>query len=485
MLSKKWQEIIVLFVFLSTSAIGFLTFGNFSLDLEEIFALTYAKDINSLNYIEYLNGDLGNPPLFFFLLKPWAMISESEAWLRLLPFVFYSASILVLKKILPKLSNSTQIKTMVIVAFLGVGAYLYIRFNLRAYSLLLLTSLLTIYFTFKILSENSNRKDSLILILIMTIGINSHYIYWLFSGFWFSSLLAISLKNKINFRIIKQFIFSIIVSLIINVPLFANIIKRELLEKSEYSYYWWQLERSKIKWSEIWEIIFKFSTNTKNEILNESIGYLSWFGLFILLSATIKKTKNLKVKLLLFFLNLFWITYLITPISSYLSIQKYIALFIALLTASIPIIIEQWEKIKIKNNLFYVFCLSTLAVWSLSPLPFKHKVNFGDDWKSVIKLIEQNNESHALVVDCFDLIAFKHYAKKETLEKIYGDKHLPAKNDCDLELINSSGFKYEKIFLVKSQQPVQINVGDNYEITKIETKQYWPISITTYEKNHE
>ena len=485
MSSKKWQELIVLLVFLSTSIMGFFMFGNFSLDLEEIFTLNYAKDISSLHYINYLNGDYGNPPLFFFLLKPWAAISESEIWLRLLPFIFYCLSVLVLKKLLTQLSNSSRVQTISMLLFLGVGAYLYLRFNLRAYSLLLLVSLLTIHLTFNILKEKTHYKNSLLLIATMTIGINSHYIYWLFLGFWFSSTFILSIKNKINFKIIKQFFLSIITSLLINAPLFVNLIKRELLEKNEYSYYWWQLERSRIKWIEIWEIILKLSANQGSQILNEKLGYLAWIAVFILLIATIKKASNLNVKLLLFFLNFFWIAYLLTPISAYLSIQKYIALFIALSTISIPIIIKQWQKIKIKYDFLYILSLSVLIIWSLLPPPFKHRVNFGDDWKSVIKLVEQEKSPYALVVDCFDLIAFQHYAKKETLEIIYGSKQLPAKNDCDLELIDSKKLEYEKIILIKSHRPISIGIEANHKITKIETKQYWPISITVYEKKHE
>lgn len=457
-------------------------FLNFSFDLDEIFAIQYAKNINGLKLWEYINADLGNPPLFFFLLKPWLSIAQAEVWLRLLPLLFYCASLVVLHKVLQSLRLSRMSSFILFIILLGVGAYAYLSLYLRGYSFLLFMALLSIYLTLKVI-EQAKWRNLLGLTLVTTIGLHAHYLYWIFAVFWFAACLMVLLGKKQHSLSGKYILYSTLCSAALSLPLIWNMIKRELLAVGE-QYYWWQLQKEPLTANELWEMIFKVNLG---QLFGQVpwLSYVLWLLLCLLILFAIKKVSAVQQKIMLLFTILFWPTYLLTPLGHYLDTQKYIALFIFLfliaLFIAVSSLINALGLTKFLQRPVPLLSITTLAIiWSFLPLPAKHQVEGGDDWKTVVPLVENHYRQYGLVTDCLLTAGFDFYGK-ETI-KLFGSLSLMSANDCNLPLISENSEQFDRILLINSEETeIELGIESSYQLVS-SSAEYAPIFLTFYEK---
>ena len=456
---------------------------NYSFDLDEIFAINYANNIDEFRYWNYFNSDLGNPPFFFFLLRVWMQISTSDIWLRILPLIFYYLSIFISMKILKTLKLNKKLQLLAIVSLLGIGFYFYLGFYVRAYSLLLLLSLMTIYYTFNIDLQKS-KFDLIKLTLTIFIGLHTHYIYWIFLLFWTLAYIGSLLGNQKQSSKIWQFLLAISLGTLLSLPLINNLISRELFNHGE-KYHWWQLSSSKMNPFDIWSMTLKVNKN-KMPMNLSALGWILWVIFFLLTLLNFQNNECNKQKLILLFNLLFWATYLVTPLGKFINVIKYIALFVFLLFFSIILIIENFlNKVSFSNHqkkIIYPFFIIFIVIWSLLPMPNTYQVQGGDDWKSVVALVENEYEDYGIILDCLNTPAFDYYGKSNTA--IYGTTMLDSGNNCQLPLINNYYKTLNKILLIDTKEIMSgIGIENSYSLVEIKYD-YQPIILMTYEKTY-
>jgi hypothetical protein len=479
-MTKIWLKTVVIIVFFITSAISFYRFGNFSLDLDEIFTVDYAQSINSLNYWEYFDWDLGNPPLFFFLLNMWTKVSLIEPWLRLLPWLFWTASLYYTNKLLRLIKVSPQIRSLSLVLIMGIGAYEYLSVYVRAYSLLLLLAVVSMYLSAKLTQDSAKKIDYTMLVAVVVAGFYTHYVYWAFAAFWVIIYLIVSIKSKPLSSLYKT-ISAFVLGGLFSMQIIMHVIARELLSDGE-KYDWWQIEGLHRPLSSTWLELLKFPHHVFSEKINETLGILFWVSFLALAKLSLKNISSNAQKVIISFSMIFWPIYIMTPLKDYFSPHKYIALFMFIFTISMACILENkpFVKMIMKHNKILVVCTLLFAVWAI--LPSSHLIQGGDDWKLVISKLEKEyrNNNFKLVVDCIEAPAFYRYLKEDII--LYGSSELPSRNDCELEPIEKNLENFENIKIVTSWQIPPLSIQKTYHLANF-SEEHWPIVIATYQKN--
>lgn len=473
---KKTHLLIIFIVASIITLLNYNKYTRFGFELDEIFLIKESQEINPLKYFDLLNRDLGNPILFFVLLKPFLMISTNEIWLRTLPLIVYFLSIWIFYELLGELKISSRLKLLTSIVFLGLAPYYSLRFYVRPYSLLLFLILLTIYQTFKV-KKKQDLKELIKLAIIIFLGFHTHYIYWLFSVVWFLSSFIIN-KNFNFQRYIKQKEFILInLCLLISLsPIVLNLINRELLTNS-LNYWWWQLEKHPISFPEILELILKieFKQNFNQAIYN--LSFLCFLAISIL---ALKKKLAKNQHVLLIFSNFFWLIYLFTPLKNYLVEIKYIAVFISFIPVCIVIIINKLFNLDhyLKSKKI-MFCLTSLVImWSLLPALEKYKIEARTDWKSVVQVIDEYRTDYAITTDCYDVIGLEFYLKNDL--QFYGYSGFLEKNSCEFPSITDHAINLDKILLV-GERVVPLPIEDTHSLVLFSEK-YSPINLYFYQK---
>lgn len=473
---NKIYLLIILIIALIISFSNFAKYTKFGFELDEIFLINESQKINPLKYFELLNHDFGNPILFFILLKPFAMISTNEIWLRILPLSFYFLSIWIFYKLLAELKISSKLKFLTIIIFLGLAPYYYLRFYVRPYSLLLFLILLTIYQTFK-LKKNHDLKSLIRFILIIFFGFHTHYVYWVFLFIWF--LAGFLTRNFFNFYKYffnnKKFYIIILGGLISLSPITLNLIYRELIKGSPY--YWWQFEKTPLSFLQILELILKIEfTQNFNKAINNFI-----LLLFLAISLfTLKKKIPKNQQLLLVFSNLFWCIYSFTPLKNYLVEIKYIAVFILFIPISFIIIANKLFKLDhyLKSKIFMFGAGSIIIMWSLSSPLEKYKIETRTDWKKVTKIILDSKIDYAIAADCYGAIGLKFYSDKDL--QLYGYSDFLSKNSCEFPSIIDHAANLDNIVVV-GERIVPLPIEDTHSLILF-SEDYSPLNLYFYQK---
>lgn len=114
-----------------------------------------------------------HPPLYFLLLKIWSMISTDYLFLRLLSIILGSATIAVAYKLFSKLTND-RIAFLATILFALSPLHVYYSTEVRMYSLLVLTTLLSILFYLKFIKTRST-NSLFYLFLASILALYTHY----------------------------------------------------------------------------------------------------------------------------------------------------------------------------------------------------------------------------------------------------------------------------------------------------------------------
>lgn len=115
-----------------------------------------------------------HPPLYFLLLKLWKMLSESEAWLRLLSVILGVGTVAVVMKWLEPHSRRAALLAGVVLA----GQPLLVRYaqELRCYSLFMLLTAVAFYLADRICSRPDQKRLWLLLSGTLSAAIATHAI---------------------------------------------------------------------------------------------------------------------------------------------------------------------------------------------------------------------------------------------------------------------------------------------------------------------
>lgn len=473
--------ILILMVLSIITGLSFGKYAKFSFDLDEIFTVSIGKNINPLNYWDSLNQDFGNPPLFFILLKPLALIRNlPEIYLRILPLVFYLLSVWVFIKILIKFKISENLRLLTIIIYLGLAPFWFFRFYLRVYSLLLFLVLLTIYQSFKLLKNHRSLAELKRLMIIIFFGFHAHYTYWVFAAIWLLTLfLTSSVKKILNISTKKKIIKIISISSITLFPVIFNLVLREFVEDFD-RYSFWQLESASPSFFEIFEFILKIDLH-HIEIF-KLVGFLFWLMIIVggILVANKKTNKN--QQLWLVFSSLFWLIYFLTPLKNFLSVFRYVAVFTLFVPISLILILNELLNLDRYLKIKTIMLMSTLILvaWSLlPPLEGQYRLDYRDNWKTVIEMISENQQNYVLVVDCVEKIALDHYLTDINFE-LYGFAGFSSGDVCELPSVVDNAENLNDI-LVVGDNVVPLPIEDTH-VLDLHSEKFYPIKLYFYSR---
>ena len=200
MQSLSWIERNKLILILLICCVGFFLrfydLGGESYWFDEIMSLNFSqKDLVSILNLPSYEAHI--PPLYYILLHFWiSLVGTSEFAVRSLSAIFGSLSIFALYKLGKTLFN---VKIAIYSSFILAVSIFHIYFSqeARMYSLLTLTTLLSIFFFLKSLNENRLRFwASYIIVSILMLYTHSYGIFILIFQFFY---LLFYYRNKIGY----------------------------------------------------------------------------------------------------------------------------------------------------------------------------------------------------------------------------------------------------------------------------------------------
>ncbi len=157
--------------------LALLTSG--SLDTDEIFSLELARQPWATLWGDAAR-DISHPPLFYALLKLWiAAGGQSLAWLRALPFLAAVAALVPLWRLCETLELGLRERQILLAVTALNGFLVYYSVHLRMFSLLQVTSLLSLWLFARWLKETSGGYAAAIALLASNLLlVYSHYWGW-------------------------------------------------------------------------------------------------------------------------------------------------------------------------------------------------------------------------------------------------------------------------------------------------------------------
>lgn len=144
----------------------------------------WLDEVGSIRIVEssrWLLFDDVHPPLYYFILKIWHMISPHFLWLRLLSVLFSLGTVLVFKKIIATIS--TPRASYIGMLLISISAFdIHYAWQIRMYSLNLLLSALVLFFTLRLIKNlydghSPNQKTTLGFIIFSALGVLTTYLF--------------------------------------------------------------------------------------------------------------------------------------------------------------------------------------------------------------------------------------------------------------------------------------------------------------------
>lgn len=161
-------------------ALRFAGLGRFSFDGDEIFSIRAVQG-SWAHLFRMVVGDISHPPLFYMLLKLWLGLGPpSETWVRLLPAIFGALALLPLYGICRALRLRVADQMLVCGLFAVNGSLIYFSQHARMFSLLVATSVLSLYVLVRYLQTAApGARWTAALIGVNIPLVYSHYWGWL------------------------------------------------------------------------------------------------------------------------------------------------------------------------------------------------------------------------------------------------------------------------------------------------------------------
>jgi len=427
---------------------------------DEIISIKSASE--DFGHIKHVSEWDNNPPFYYYCLSVWIkLFDDTEFFARLLSVLFISFS----GGLLFVFANNFFNKSTAFISsllYLSSNILFFYSHEARAYSLVVLLSLISTFFYFD-LKNSVKIKNVLLLGLFNFLLIYTHYIAGLVIVFQLSlALFSFERKQK------KYFIYSIIVSILLTLIRFTK--KQFLLILSfngSGNNFW-------LKKADINSFYDISSSLLFNQMLIIPILFIFFVGIFLLFKLNLKNTYFVVLYsfligigsiLLLFLIGLF------TPIF----LERYLIFSIPFIILLIAYFLS-FIKYKIIPIFFSVIFLMFSAFMKID-----YKTDKGMDYRNVTSFIKQIKKNDDLVIvkttDIKPL--FCYYYERDFLKT--KKKELPENiniifcttwND-----INKNLKLYKRIIVVDSFEEFNPNEKEFYEKINTEKHKYATVNF--------
>ncbi|MBP7808760.1 MAG: glycosyltransferase family 39 protein [Bacteroidia bacterium] len=188
--------------------------------IDEPFSIYHAQGSFS-DIVKYLKPT-NNPPLFELILRVWIKLFGISAFsVRFLPMIFGSLAVIFIYKIgLRSFSFWVGVSAALLYSFSTHA--IYYAHDCRVYTLFLLLSVVSVYYTSKIISNNFTKRDLVLLCFINVLLVYSHYF-----GFfiWFVEFIGILLFSRKQW---KSVFVLFVIALVFFLPQLFNLVNQFL-----------------------------------------------------------------------------------------------------------------------------------------------------------------------------------------------------------------------------------------------------------------
>jgi uncharacterized membrane protein len=346
-----------------------LTFQSYWLD--ELVSVSISQPKNDFNKV-YSETLKGGPPLYQILLWIWYKLIGYNAFSgRLLSVIFGAGAVVALYQ-LGKELFSTRVGIFAAL-LLAVNEFtIYYAQEVRAYSLLLMLSLVSSTFLFRFLKIPSRANFIFHLISLISLYYTHYYGFYVL----ITHIVFLLIFKQHFVRSNKPFFIFFIVAIFLSlVPLLFNI-----LTLSKIQTFWIQVP----KWNFWWYyFIFYF----KSRILVVLFGLLLLFGVFSFFKSTRLEKENF-----LFLAILIFSTYSISYIRSLLFTPMLTERYTIIVVPAILLIIAfGLDRIKfgyLRNSIFVILIL--LSLYSIFDRSF-YSLSKKENWKQVLIEVKKKN----------------------------------------------------------------------------------------------
>ena len=328
--------------------------------------------------------DIGNPPLYFFLLDIYLSLSpflKTEFNVRFLSLLFLAVSVVFIHKLTQNLFKSKYSQLFALTLFLLADPTITYFGLARPYPLYWTIFIVSLYLMTK---KSSSNKSITMLGIMLILGMLTHYVFFI-SAFCFF-VYSIYQKNK-------ALILTTLTSLIIGFGLSASNIHSALLGKY-YRYDFWQLSHKPMVLIDL----------VKSALFQEFVSDQAIIILTLMIAILIiKKVKQIKLtppqKGLLIIAFLQYIVFYLTPLSRVFPLTTYrltaITLFqLALVTLLDVLLVGRYKKL----------VLSLCMLLSVLAAVLSKSYVFAPEVKQVRSHISSNpqTKSGSLEIACFE-----------------------------------------------------------------------------------
>jgi hypothetical protein len=408
--------VIISVLVLISSAFNVMHLTTRSLDLEEIFSISYSRKCSLAQLsIQKTCHDNGNPPFHFVALKLFQEgFGKNDYNARMLSVIFYSFSLIALFLVCHKslqLSHVTTILVLLVYAYSSLIHY-YAQ-TARPYSLLTLCCLVVFGCIVTYLrSSGKNRKLSLVVGAIsMSIGFYTHYSFVVYILLLMCSACIVhfdktSLKKIITFFALPILLFIPRVVLFITDQFFS-------VHNSSNRYDFWQLHT---QWS-TWEQWINILSNGLIQIyipssepvytygVFYSVLFLAW-AFFVYNFALYFISHNQSKRMLGILLVLTITVYFTTPLNKYFSLPRYMIFIVPFIYISFMGMLEKFSK---PSHYVLLFLIPLFIMYANN----SNYYSIAEDWRGVGHYLATQPQDGIIITDVkFLQEPIEYYYKK-------------------------------------------------------------------------
>lgn len=400
--------------------------------IDEPFSIYHAQG-NISDIIRFLKPT-NNPPLFEIILHYWVKVFGISAFsVRFLPMLFGSLAVIYIYKIAVRYFSFRVAFTASLLYVFSTHA-IYYAHDCRVYTLFLLLSSISVYYSAKIISGNFLKRDMILLCLINAVLVYSHYFGFII---WFVEFVAFLFLTKNR---IKEIVFLFFASSVFYIPQILVLVNRFIHSAGEGT---WLKEPLGLE--SIYNMIWLFSNMPVMAVLCILVmtGTLVRFFFFKKVNSASKALKNfIYLCFFLPFILMFLVSYKIPVYNG-----RYLFFILPFYYLSISVMVfDLFEKSTVKSILSGILIAGFIFTFQANPSKKRES-------KKVVEFVRSEKKPGDIIIICSHefLTNFAYY---------YNTNIFRITSDNEYEALESE-LKKESVYPIRNITEINHSIIDS------------------------
>ncbi len=385
--------------------------------IDEPFSIYHAQG-SVTDIIQYLKPT-NNPPLFELILHFWIKLFGVSAFsVRFLPMLFGSLAVIFIYKIgVRYFSFVVGLSAALLYSFSSHA--IYYAHDCRVYTLFLLLSVISVYYVSKIISDNFNKRDLVLLCVMNVLLVYSHYFGFII---WFVEFIGILLFSR---KQLKTVFVLFATAMVFYLPQLFNFINQFLFSAKSGT---WVKEPNGIE--SVYNMLWLFSNMPVVAVVCLLVILAAVIRFFVLRSKEANENALVKRFIYLCFFLPFVLMFLISyKMPVYNGRYLFFILPFYYLTISI-MVVSLFKTIKLKYTLLTVVVILFALTVQFNPSKKRES-------KAVVEFVKQTKQPGDIVIICTHefLTNFAYYYNTDIFKVIGEDEYSAIETELHRENI--------------------------------------------------